>query len=73
MEDFNIRTYGVKELALLYFPNNLPASAVSQLKKWIKKNADLLNALVQAGYTSCQKIFTPLQVAILIRYLGEPG
>lgn len=73
MEEFNIRAYGVKELALSYFPNSLPSSAVSQLKKWIKLNTDLSDELGRAGYRSCQKIFTPRQVEILVGYLGKPG
>ena len=71
-QDFKIRTYGVQELALCYFTNSIPASASSQLKKWIQHNKKLSVELQDAGHYSGQKIFTPLQVKIIIAHLGEP-
>lgn len=61
-----------KELAILYFKNCLPESGVKQLKRWIRKNKALKEALVKAGYHDKQRIFSPLQVALIFQYLGEP-
>lgn len=36
MEKFKVRAYGLKELAVLYFPNNTSQSASNQLKRWMK-------------------------------------
>ena len=36
------RSYGFKELAVLYFPNIAPASASIRLKQWIKALAQQL-------------------------------
>ena len=39
------RSYGFKELAVLYFPNIAPASASIRLKQWIKDDVELLGSL----------------------------
>lgn len=69
---FTIRTYGMQELALLYFRNSTPASASTQFKKWIKRSETLLSQLYSNGYRNGHKIFTPKQVAIIIDHFGEP-
>lgn len=71
MDNFVIRSYGLQELALLYFPGNTPPSASAQLKKWMK-NDQLLTKLTEAGYHSGQKLLTPRQVEIIVTHLGEP-
>ena len=69
---FKIRTYGVQELAMLYFPNNTPHSARTQLKRWIFRNNQLKTDLINAGYFHGQRIFTPKQVRIIVEYLDPP-
>ena len=69
---FQVRTYGMQELALCYFANSIPASATCQLKKWIQHNEKLSVELQNTGYCKGQKLFTPLQVKIIVQYLGEP-
>ncbi len=71
-ETFKIRAYGYGELAQLYFPNVTKKSASVQLRRWILKNEFLHSKLKGNGFQSCQKILTPLQVAIVIEHLGEP-
>lgn len=66
------RIYGHQELAQLYFPHVLPASASTQLTRWIERNATLKEALARAGRRKGLRLYTPLQTAILIEYLGEP-
>ena len=44
------RSYGVKELASIYFPNIAPASASIRLKRWIRTPAALTTALAETNY-----------------------
>lgn len=70
---FRIRPYSKKELAKLYFPETAhAASAVANLRNLMKRNPDLLDELEGARYRTHDKVFTPRQVAIIVRYLGEP-
>lgn len=69
---FTVRTYGMQELALLYFRNSTPASASTQFKKWINRSESLLSSLYNNGYRNGQKIFTPKQVSIIVDHFGAP-
>jgi len=69
---FQLKSYGLQELAVLYFPKSNPSSASCQLKKWITQSFHLQEKLTNAEYRSGQKILTPKQVSILIDHLGEP-
>lgn len=69
---FRLRSYGIQELAQLYFPNNEPTSARKQLKRWIERNESLVGDLEQSGYRKGARIFTPMQVRIIIHYLDAP-
>lgn len=66
------RIYGHTELAMLYFNNIQPKSASTQLARWIRRDEELWEELLLAGYRKDQKIFTPLQTTILVDHLGEP-
>lgn len=66
------RIYGHAELALLYFKNIQPKSASTQLARWIRRDEELWEELLLAGYRKGQKVFTPLQVTILVDHLGDP-
>ena len=68
MNKFPIRVYSKKELALCYFPESTPHSAVKQLMAWIKRNDDLLSRLHATSY----KAFSPHQVKLITEYLGTP-
>ena len=46
IEDFKIRTYTKKELALMYFPESYPRTAVNHLMAWIRR-CDPLNGILQ--------------------------
>lgn len=72
-DNFEIRTYGKSELAMLYFPNALtPNGALSNLNFWIRRNTKLTKALQQCGMPPRSKSFSPKEVALIIDYLGEP-
>ena len=72
MDDFVIRAYTKKELALCYFPNSNPRTAVNHLMSWIQRCAPLREQLQQMGYFSTSKAFTPRQVRAIVELLGEP-
>ena len=71
MKQFQIRTYGLKELAQLYFPLSTPSSASRQLRYWMRIDK-LKMKLEHVGYHSGQKILTPLQVQTIVEHVGEP-
>lgn len=73
MEDFKIRTYTKKELALMYFPESYPRTAVNHLMVWIRRCDPLWEKLLKMGYCKTSKSFLPKQVKAIVDYLGEPG
>ena len=72
MDDFIIRYYTKKELALMYFPDSSPRTAVNHLMCWIRRCTQLWQQLQQTGYETKSKTLTPRQVKIIIEHLGEP-
>ena len=72
MDTFNIRAYTKKELALCYFPDSKPHTAVNHLMSWIARCAPLRQQLLDTGYCSTNKTFTPRQVQAIVEMLGEP-
>ena len=73
MEDFKIRMYTKKELALMYFPESYPRTAVNHLMAWIRLCTPLWDELLKMGYCKTSKSFSPKQVKAIVEYLGEPG
>ena len=68
-----LRTYGRRELALMYNPTLSPGHAWRKLKYWIELNKTLADALAQSGYNrSHRPSFTPKEVALIFEYIGEP-
>ncbi len=61
-----------KELAAMYFANSTPKAATTNLKRWIDRNESLKNELAETGYKEGQRVFTPRQVELIFRHLGEP-
>ena len=68
----NTRAYSKKELALLFFPDSTPETAVKHLMALIRRNDMLWDALQEMGYYSKSKTFTPRQVQAIIDWLGAP-
>ena len=73
MDDFKIRMYTKKELALMYFPESMPRTAVNHLMAWIRLCTPLWDELQKMGYCKTSKSFSPKQVKAIVEYLGEPG
>lgn len=72
MDEFIIRAYSKKELALMYFPDSSPRTAVSHLMCWIRRCTQLWELLQTTGYEATCKTFTPRQVRAIVEQLGEP-
>ena len=68
----NIRAYTKKELALLYFPDSIPHTAVNRLMTLIRSNDMLWDELQSMGYRNKSKTFTPRQVAAIVDWIGAP-
>ena len=71
-KDFTIRAYTKKELALMYFPDSLPRTAVNHLMAWIRNCKQLWDELQTIGYHVNSKAFTPREVKAIVEQLGEP-
>ena len=72
MNTFTIRAYTKKELALMYFPDSIPRTAVCHLMDWIRRCGPLWQQLQATGYIATNKEFTPRQVRAIVEMLGEP-
>ena len=72
MDNFKIRSYSKKELALRYFPDSMPETAVKHLMALIRRNDMLWDELQEMGYYSKSKTFTPRQVQAIIEWMGAP-
>lgn len=56
----------------MYFPGSASQSASVQLRRWIKLNKLLTEALAETGLVSRQRILTPRQVELIFKHLGVP-
>ncbi len=72
IENFAIRAYSKKELALLYFPDSTPRVAVNHLMAVIRRNDMLWDELLSTGYKTTNKTFTPRQVNAIFEWIGAP-
>ena len=72
MEKFEIKPYTKKQLALMYFPESMPRTAVKHLMKWVHHCTPLCDELLAIGYRATNKGFTPRQVGAIVKHLGEP-
>lgn len=70
--EFQIRSYGWQELAVLYGTELTPESAAKRLSKWVAGNASLFCELERHGWKKGKKTLTPIQVQTIVRFLGEP-
>ena len=72
MDNFTIRAYTKKELALLYFPDSTPGTAVKHLMVTIRRNDMLWDELQAMGYYNRRKTFTHREVRAIVDWLGAP-
>lgn len=64
--------YSHMELALMYFPHIQPKSASRQFSYWIRRDEELLEELSHTGHVKGQRLYSPLQVKIILDHLGDP-
>lgn len=70
--EFPIRAYSKKELALMYFPDSTPGTAVKHLMVTIRRCDMLWDELLAMGYNKRRKTFTPREVRAICDWLGAP-
>lgn len=63
------------ELAVQYFPDMDADSARRQLRKYLKEYQSLRQELILNGYSFAKRCpyFTPKEVEIIKKHLGEPA
>jgi hypothetical protein len=71
-QTFKVRAYGYSKLAQLYFPNISKKSASAQLRRWIKMSKTVMPLLLNLGYKSGNRLFTPAHVKVILDEFGEP-
>lgn len=71
-EKFKVRAFGYGELAQIYFPQITKQSATVQFRRWIRINEELQKELKASGFKRFQKLLTPKQVEIIVKFIGEP-
>ena len=57
---------------ILYAPGLTPHSASRRLTRWVIINKELYDRLIRSGWIKGARILSPLQVAIIVDFLGEP-
>ena len=73
VNEFEIRSYGWQELAVLYGPDLMPESAGKRLSKWVGADPVLETELQGYGWRKGKKTLTPRQVKTIVQFLGEPS
>ena len=71
--EYPIRVYSKVELAMLYNPGKCITPALQCFYRWIRMNKPLVAELEAVGYYKFRRSFTPREVRIIFKYLGEPG
>ena len=71
-EIFEIRAYSFQELAMAYAPDLSLGAATNRLSQWIRRGEGLCEELLDVGWTPRSKNFTPMQVQVIVDYLGAP-
>lgn len=72
IDSFKIRAMGFGELAQMYSPDVQVNSARFLLRSWINRHPMLKSELYESGYKKGQRILLPIQVEIIVKYIGEP-
>lgn len=72
-DNFEIRTYGKSELAMLYFPNaETTKGALNNLNYYIDHKRGLRKKLRQLGSPPRAHTYLPIEVELIVKALGEP-
>ena len=69
---FRVKAYSKVELAMLYNPEQCVTVALKKLSRWMQANPTLVEELREVSYNKYRRSFTPKEVDLIIRHLGEP-
>lgn len=58
---------------MLYCPQQCISVALQTLYRWIRMNRLLMAELEAVGYNKFRHCYTPAEVRLIVKYLGEPG
>ena len=72
MENFRIKAYTKTDLALLYSPHSGGATALQNLYRWMLRCRPMMDELNSLGYNKYRHSFLKQEVAVIVKYLGEP-
>ena len=72
MNEFVIKNYTKAELAMMFFPDSQPRTAVRHLMSWIKRNRAISKYFEEHEHNPFSKFFTSREVRVIIDNLGEP-
>ena len=72
-DEFEIRSYGKSELAMLYFPESAtPKGALNNLNLYIDHKPGLRRQLRDLGSPRLAHSYMPNEVALIVEAFGEP-
>ena len=63
----------IQKSSWLYAPHLSENAALNNLSRWMRHNKLLMAALEEVGYYKYRHSFTPKEVRLIFRYMGEPG
>lgn len=69
---FKVKAYPKADLAMMYNPGQCVTVALKTLARWIQANPNLKKELEELNYNKYRRTFTPKEVEVIVRYLGEP-
>ncbi len=73
-DEFVFRVYGKSELAMMYFPESSPLTALRNLKRWMAEEPQIVQGLKELGYGRHlrRKSFSRQEVEVIVKGLGLP-
>lgn len=69
---FQIRVYRKNELAMMYFPMASKETAIRSFRRWLVRNNRLMADLLSIGYDKNRQHLLKPEVALIVKYFGEP-
>lgn len=69
---FKLRPYRKGELALMYFPESSKTTAIRSLRRWMINEEELMKDLASVGYDKNRQYLHKHEVALIVKYFGEP-
>ena len=62
--------HSVAQVASVYFPSSYSTSNARSLRRYIRRHPDVYAELLEAGYDERDIFLTPMQISIIVRYMG---